>query len=203
MGQCALCRGSFPQSDLLPIAAGSVCAGCKPRYLQLLKEGAPLGTGRVGRSGQLLVMDKTAALPARCVRCNAPAPDRRLVRKLSWHHPLYYLLILPGLLIYAIVAVSVSQKARIEIGLCKAHQAKRQRAILTAWALFAGAIAMFIAAAALENAILVLPAVLLLLGSPIYGVITARTVAAHKIDKERVWLKGVCTEYLDELPSWD
>ena len=54
------------------------------------------GTG-VWRDKATLIMSKDAQLPARCIKCNAPATGARLKKKLSWHHPAIYLLILRGI----------------------------------------------------------------------------------------------------------
>ena len=41
-GVCAECRNTFVQDELVSIAGASVCAGCKPLYLQRMREGAAL-----------------------------------------------------------------------------------------------------------------------------------------------------------------
>jgi hypothetical protein len=45
---CLECRRSFPRDQAIQYGAGWVCAGCKPLFLQRLREGAPLPT-RGGR----------------------------------------------------------------------------------------------------------------------------------------------------------
>jgi hypothetical protein len=37
----------------------------------------------------------------------------------------------------------------------------------------------------------------------IYGLIRGRIVTPRRIDKEHVWLNGVCAEYLENLPDWN
>jgi len=42
--RCAECGGTFPDSDMIAFESAWVCAGCKPIFIQKLKEGiAPLG----------------------------------------------------------------------------------------------------------------------------------------------------------------
>jgi uncharacterized RDD family membrane protein YckC len=41
-GVCAECGNTFVQDDLVTIAGASVCAGCKPLYVQRMREGAML-----------------------------------------------------------------------------------------------------------------------------------------------------------------
>ena len=42
---CTQCGGTFNAAEMLPWAGGYVCAGCKPAFVQRLKEGAPLAAG--------------------------------------------------------------------------------------------------------------------------------------------------------------
>ena len=67
--------------------------------------------GGLWRERFLLVMDKTATLPDdRCIVCHAPATGKPLRRKLSWHTPWWYLLVLFNLLVYVIAAMIVRRK---------------------------------------------------------------------------------------------
>ena len=74
------------------------------------------------REGKVLVLRKGSPFPDRCIKCNAPsvAPRRRF--KLLWHTPWIYPLVLGMLLLYAVVAAVVRQRATVEIGLCARHQ---------------------------------------------------------------------------------
>src|SRR5436309_2493776 len=117
--RCVECGQSVHTDNMLRYEQSWVCAKCKPIFFQRLKEGAPPSASMmIWRSGPLLVMSQGARLPDRCVKCNAPANGQRLTRKLYWHSPYLYLLILLNLLIYALVAIFVRKKARVEIGLC-------------------------------------------------------------------------------------
>lgn len=203
MAGCLLCLQMFPVAEMVSFQNGWVCGACKPVYVQRLKEGAPLLTNsQIGRAGSSLVMHKEALLPERCVRCNAPS-SFWLKRRLSWHPPAWYALILINLLVYAIVAASISKRATIQVGLCAQHRAKRVRDIWIAWGLVGVSVGLFILAGVLDSGGPVLPAVLLLLASPIYGLSTARVVAVRKIANNKLWLKGVCAEYLAGLPEWE
>src|SRR4051794_27642362 len=78
-------------------------------------------TGALRREGDLLVIPVVgASFPKRCVVCNQPGV-KRLQRKLFWHPPGYYLLILAGALIYVIAAMTVRKRASFEVSLCAAH----------------------------------------------------------------------------------
>ncbi len=148
-------------------------------------------------------MKKTAVLPTRCTRCNAPT-DRRLKCQLSWHSPFWFLLILAGLLIYIIAALLVRETATIHVGCCDLHRRKRLRGIAIGWLLFLAGVGLMILGFNQRDST---PFVLLgasgLLGGLIYVVVALQFVRPKRIDKNYVWLKKVCPDYLAELPNWD
>src|SRR3954471_1501480 len=79
------------------------------------------------REGKVLVVPRGAAFPANCVKCGEPA-ERPWRKKFYWHNPLLYLLILfPGLLIYAIIALVVRKSIELAVPLCDVHHAERKR----------------------------------------------------------------------------
>jgi hypothetical protein len=159
------------------------------------------GSG-VWRSKSTLVMSKGAALPDRCVKCNEPAHGIRLKRKLTWHHPAIYLLILVAVLIYLIVSLILRKRATVEFGLCERHLAIRRRNMLITWVLFLLGVAGFVVAVVAENGIYVLVGAILLLGALIYGLVVVRVVSPSRIDDKFVWLRGVNKNYLSQLPQW-
>ncbi len=160
-----------------------------------------MGTAGVWRDKSRLVMTRDALLPDRCVKCNAPTVGR-LKRKLSWHHPAIYLIILVALLIYLIVAMVLRKTATIEIGLCDEHRAIRKRYILITWVLALLGVGGLVLGAMTEDATYALLGLAALLGALIFGVTMVRPVTPHKIDDRFVWLRGVNRDYLDELPQW-
>lgn len=160
----------------------------------------PVATGGVWRDGNILVMHKQAVLPDRCVKCNAPADGYRLKRSLSWHQPAWFLLILVSLLIYVIVALCIRKTAKIHIGLCDEHRARRRWMIVGAWLMFFASIAAIVVAVANDLPMLALASLVLFLGSLIWAVIISNIVGTKKIDDHYVWLKRVHAEYLSQLP---
>jgi hypothetical protein len=183
---CAECQRIFGKSDLLRYENAYVCAACKPAFFQKLQEGiTPGGASVLWRCGKFLIMRKDATLPNRCVKCNADAAGYKLKRKLFWHHPaLYLMIVFPGLLIYAIVATIVGKRARIEIGLCGEHRRLRSRNLLIAWLLFASCIICFVLAAWLSNGWMVFGGFVLLLASPVYGSVTCAMVSPKRINDQ-------------------
>ena len=49
---------------------------------------------------------------------------------------------------------------------------------------------------------LLIGGMLVFLGGALYGLLAARMVSPRKIDNDFIWVKGVCPEYLAELPPW-
>ena len=150
--------------------------------------------------GGVLVIEKGASLPDRCVKCNAPANGYRLRRKLTWHHPALALLVLVSALIYVIVAMVVRKSAEVDIGLCATHVAKRKTAILIAWGLGLGGLLGLFAGVAADEGLVIAVGVLTSLVGIIWGIVGARVVFPKKIDDHYVWLKGVTPSYLGDLP---
>lgn len=201
---CVECGQVFSTDDLLRYENSWVCAKCKPIFFQRVKEGAaPPASLMLWRSGRVLVMGQGATLPDRCVKCNAPAHGQRLARKLYWHNPYLYLLILASILIYAIVAIIVRKKARVEIGICDSHRSQRRLAIGLGWLLGLGGLVLFIVGVSNDWHVGI---DLLCLAAFIVGMVLGfakgPVVSAKRIDPQFVWIKGVCPAYLDTLPEW-
>jgi len=202
-GQCVECGQFFATDDLLHYENSWVCARCKPLFFQRVKEGAaPPASLSLWRSERVLVMSQGGTLPDRCVKCNAPANGQRLLRKLYWHSPYIYLVILVNLLVYAVVAIIVRKRARVEIGLCENHRRHRRLAIGLAWLMVLLGIGGIVAGVANSSVGLGLLGGLLLVVGPVLGAIKGPVVSAKRIDSNFVWIKGVCPAYLDALPEW-
>jgi hypothetical protein len=155
----------------------------------------------IWRAQSILVMTKDALLPGRCIKCNAYT-DERLKRKLSWHHPALYLLIFASLLIYVIVVMIVRKTATVDVGLCPEHLAARKRNLAITWALALLSVGSFVLGGMLEDLTFGFVGIGLIFVTAIYGIVTLRIVAPSRIDDHIIWLKGVNTDYLQELPEW-
>lgn len=200
--RCANCGKPFPTGDMISYQGSWICAACKPVFVQKLKEGIFTPKSGIWRSGRTLVMTREAILPNACVKCNAPDHTRRLARNLYWHHPAIYLLILLSILIYAIVALLVRQRARIEVGLCERHVAQRRWTILVCWLAGLLGAGVLVLGSIRASGVLIGLGIFLLLIALFYGVIKTRIVHPVRIDKEYVRLKGACADYLASFPEW-
>lgn len=162
------------------------------------------------RKGKQLVMHRYAKLPDRCVKSNEPT-TRRLRRKLSWHHPAVFFVLLLNLLIYVIVAFSVRKQATIYIGLSDRWFRKRRRAILLGWSSALLGLVTFIGSLMIVSDLRVksewagwgiLLGVIMMIGGTIYGIYGSQIVAPVRITNDFIWLRGVHPAFLADLPEW-
>ena len=158
------------------------------------------------RKDHLLVMHKSAELPAICVKSGQPA-KRRLRRSLSWHHPAIFLTILISVLVYVILALVLRKTATIHIGLSDRWFAIRRRAIIVGWICALAGIGVFVLGIAYAEQAdwivgLIPGGLVLFFFGLIYGLVRARMVVPTRINDQYIWLKGVNPSLLAELPPW-
>lgn len=161
---------------------------------------------RIWRSGNILVIHRNTSLPDRCVKTNEPAQGRRLKRKLYWHHPALYFLILFNILVYAIIALAIRKKATIEIGVSEKALLQRKRAIITSWIMVLIGIGLVVLGLASGEHILVgviLWGVGVFFVGLLWAAVKVPLVSAKRIETDYVWIKGVCEEYLTPLSEWE
>ena len=161
----------------------------------------PPSTGGVWRDGDTLVMTKDAQLPDRCVKCNAPAHGFRLKRNLSWHPAALVLLVFVALLLYVVIALVVSKRATVHLGLCAEHMQKRRNLLIVGWVMLAIGLITPVIAFANEYFGIGILAMVLVLVAAVWLVLVARVVRVKTIDDRYVWLRGIDPNYLAQLPS--
>ncbi len=154
-------------------------------------------------------MHKQAFLPNRCIKSNV-ATEERLKRKLYWHHPALYLLLVANLLIYALVAAIVNKTAVIQVPLSAPYKKRRIRNMLIAWlSVIAGFGCMIIGVILADSRATATIAILffmlfpaLVLFGALFGLYGCRVIHAKKIDGQFVWLGGVSGEFRESFPNW-
>jgi hypothetical protein len=164
--------------------------------------------GGVWRQGRLLVMHKRAQLPAICVKSNQPS-SQWLQRKLSWHEPWISVTILAGVLVYVILAVILTKRATIHIGLTDEWVTRRRTRMIVCWVVGLAFLALIPAAFGLAAAteqegwlILLLVGFIGSLTALIAGQSLVSMVTPQRITDDYVWLKGANREFLNRLPEF-
>lgn len=179
---------------LLNYDTRSTCLRCESSLSRL--EAGPW------RDGQMLVVERDGELPARCVQCGIASGSSRLRQKYHWHHPALYLLALPALLLYVIVALSIRKSATLHLGLCQTHFARRRRAVIGGWLLASGGIGAAIAVAGGGPDFLAAVSLALILSGAVWIARRVSPLRAVHIDDSHVRLKGAAPRFLRELPAW-
>jgi hypothetical protein len=180
-----------------PSGARPVLTYAVPRGLETVP--APYPGDSAWQDGNTLVVRKHVVLPDRCVKCNAPADDKILKATVHWHPAWLFLLILPGVLVYALVAMVMQQSGTLGYRLCTNHRRARSMWIALAWCLGLGGIVVIGVSAAVENKVAALVGTGMVILSPFVGLV-ARTFRATKIDPHFMWLRGANRDYLEGFP---
>ncbi|HEX7236043.1 MAG TPA: hypothetical protein VF405_03705 [Gammaproteobacteria bacterium] len=171
-----------------------------------LKAGPSRTTGQVSawRDARVMVMIPNAAIPDRCVKCNAPADEPTKERTLYWHSPWLYLLLLLNILIFAIVALIMRKKAVVSAGLCSDHKKRRRNVLTAAWiGVLGGGFLLFEGIASPSaSALMPLAGVVFIVGSIIVGMAMGRVVYPVRIDNDYVRVKGCGEPFLETLPEF-
>jgi hypothetical protein len=156
----------------------------------------------VWREGNILVATKDATFPNRCLKCNNTTEWDRINKKLYWHNPAWFLILLVfSPLVYLLVALSVRKTATVQIPLCTKHRENRKMTTMIGGSIFGLGLIMIIPSFMFDTGAGILLSVLALLAGGIVCAIGRRLVTPTKIDNEYVWMKGACKEFLQDLPS--
>ena len=200
-GVCIECQREYPQTEMIFLNRNWVCASCKPIFVQRLKEGAAPPAGNVWRHEREFVLAKGTEMPDRCVKCNAPALGNRLKRRFYWHHAAFYLLLLVMPIIYLLLAIFITKRATVEIGVCERHRRQRWWTITASWLAVLLGLAMFAGTIMSDKPVGFFPAALMLVIA-IFGAMRATLIIPSRIDDDCIWLRGAGPQFLESLPEW-
>ena len=160
------------------------------------------------RQGSQLILPnpgpaQAAVLPPFCVRCNAPSNGKPLTKTLYWHHPALYLVILAGVIIYAIVALIVRKTMKVQVPLCPHHAQRRGTAVMLSWLMPLIGIADVIVLPrfGVDMGFAVLLMFALVLAGLITWVIVSTPIRPKLIDQYRGIFTGFCEEFLQRFPD--
>jgi len=144
-----------------------------------------------------------AILPPLCIKCGAPADGKPVEKVIYWHSPLLYLLILAGLLIYAIVAIVVRKGIKVRMPLCARHAQRRNIAVTLAWVLPLAGIADAIILPQFDvdgGVVALITIVLIFAGLVLWGVV-GTPIRPKSIDQYRGVFTGFCATFLEQFPE--
>lgn len=163
---------------------------------------SPANPEGIWRDGKILVLTPGSVLPPRCVKCNAPAVQPQRKRKIYWHQPWIYLLVLLNVLIYLIVALIVRKQATVAPGLCPTHRRRYWIGIAVGWSGVPLGLLLAIASAATDECLWGILGLIVFLAALVAGIILSRIVLAERIDKDFVRLKGCGRAFLESFPEF-
>lgn len=175
-----------------------------PPRSNLVDRGADHGPWRLGR---VVVLERDAALPARCIKCNRPASGPPLARRLSWHPPVTLLVVLPAIVLLLplglLLALVLRRSARVGLPLCPRHRRLLQVLAAIPLVLFAAAVVtagLGLASSPPGGGVVV--GLLLLAVTALFSAIHYRQLWAVRIDRDEVRIRGAGRDFLASLPRY-
>jgi hypothetical protein len=160
--------------------------------------------------GNKLVMHRQAILPPRCIKTGEPA-ETAVRKTLYWHHPAVFLLVIPGILIYAIVALILRKSMTFAFPLTyRARRKLRMRLAIGVVSLLLAFTSLFVGIALSDSnrggdGSFAAAGVFLFLGLLVTSIVfffLARVVTPTRITDHYTVVKGVSPAYLAGLPDW-
>ena len=158
------------------------------------------------RQGSALIIPvagpgQAAVLPPQCIKCGAPADGKPVERTYYWHNPALYLLILAGLLIYAVVAVVVRKGMKVRVSLCLQHAQRRSIWVTLAWVLPVAGIAdaFILPQLNVDGGVVALIAVILILTGLVIWAVVGNPIRPKSIDQYRGIFTGFGENFLQQF----
>ncbi|HUR36310.1 MAG TPA: hypothetical protein VM009_00735 [Terriglobales bacterium] len=156
------------------------------------------------RDGKKLYLPRFASLPPNCVKCGQPA-EKPFRKKFFWHPSWLYIMILfPGLLIYAIVALIVRKNMELDVPICEQHHGERKRFQIIGALLMIGSIPggmiLNMAVGISEGGSWIVGVISFLAGAIFIGR-AGSVMSPKKIDDTHGEFGGVSEEFLKLLPE--
>lgn len=154
---------------------------------------------RCAREGKNVFVPTGSDLPRRCIYCNEAVAPVAKKKKVYWHSPWLYLLLMVNVIVYAVVGLIARKSFELSVGLCVPHATTRRRRIGGWVALCVGAVLLSLWMLSQDLDVAgVLGFTVGFIGL-IGALIAARTVYARKITAEGVKLGGCKEPFLASL----
>ena len=159
--------------------------------------------GSYWRDGKRLILRRDAQMPPRCVKCNDDAARPLRDKKLYWHYPGWYVLLLIHPFVYLIGALIVRKRAKVAYGLCGRHLRRFRLGSAAGW------LSLIVAIAAIFTMIADdgdhLPAAIVscvsFLSAIVCAMVFGRTIHARRIDENEIQIGGCSKPFLDSAPE--
>ncbi|RSZ59364.1 hypothetical protein HF313_02970 [Massilia atriviolacea] len=152
------------------------------------------------RDGQLIVIPAGASLPARCVKCNAPAQVGK-PQTFSWHDPAWDSFISVNFLLHIAGAAALQESVSLAVGLCERHRRWPRWLNYLSHVSTALGFATLAAAFFVEESLLIgSMACAIWLVAAIIGSAAGHALTATYVSKTEARLKGGGAAFLDSLP---
>src|SRR5215470_12582986 len=97
--------------------------------------------------GNRIIAARDAVLPPYCLKCGRAAAPQPLRRHFRWHQSWIYLFLLIAILVYAILAATLSKRMTLQLPLCPAHLEKYRALSAASAVLLLGALPEIVFAA--------------------------------------------------------
>jgi len=204
---CSLCQRKVPSDEAILVRGVTVCATCKPRFVQSLEEGFGIEAFGVFRKKKLVILGKNTELPRRCFKCNRGQNIEMIAVKA--HHDTFpfVVLLLMSFIFPPILLVQLfcffHNRYELRVGLCPLHQKRIWMGKVLSISLFA--ISIFVWAAAIDHSnhyswtfhLFFLGFLFLFLS--LLSSMNSKLVTVNKITQHTVWLEGAGRRFRNAL----
>jgi hypothetical protein len=128
-----------------------------------------------------------------------------LTKTFRWHPPSVYLflvLLIPGVILYSIVALMLGKKARVEVPFCEFHRSWRKQRIITGLLLTFGfvPVLMLLGTLGVKSGVGAVIMVAMITAGAVLLLKVNNSFAPVYIDESCAKFKGACEQFLSALP---
>ena len=153
------------------------------------------------RDGGLLVVERGAALPRRCIVTNEPVAGF-VTTRLYWHRPAWYLALVLVSGVYVIYLFMFASSVETTWGLSRRMLDRRRVTVIGAWGAFAAGLLTACAAGGASNTVWTIAGSALMLGAMAWWALGTRLLRVTRMESGYAWIKGAHPDYLACLPTW-
>ena len=184
----------------------------------------PAAAGNVWREGSLVRVERSAALPERCIVCNQPAA-KRVTRKLYWSSRAWrsgaaltpfvilalgiatesmgvLVLFWPSVIVLFIANFFVRKKVQLALGVCERHRRLRAALqVLSVGAMAALGVVFFTWDSAYSPSLAFAAIATVVVLAVVQSFIGVQAVSVKRLSEEHAWLGGTGRPFRDALPE--